>query len=145
MTKVSFANRLLDAMQSRGVNQSQLAERTKISKSMISEYLQGKYLPKQDKVFKIASSLDVSESWLMGYEVDMNPNRYLNDKTKIDLYLFNEICEALIDNHNRDVSLLPIYSTILSKIGMLNERGLTKVLQYIRDISESDDNIRDNF
>ena len=34
-------------------------------------YLAGKVEPKSDRLYKIAKSLDVSESWLLGYDVPM--------------------------------------------------------------------------
>lgn len=145
MTKVTFSNRLLVAMQSRGVNQTQLAERTKISKSMISEYLQGKYLPKQDKVYKIARSLEVDESWLMGYDVDMTPNRYLNDDTENGLNSNYTVSKALLTIHERTEEFLKLYLNLMQLAESLNDRGLTKTISYMEDISKSDENIRDYY
>lgn len=142
MTKVTFSNRLLVAMQSRGVNQTQLAERTKISKSMISEYLQGKYLPKQDKVFKIARSLEVDESWLMGYDVDMTPNRYLNDDAKNILNTNYTVSKTLLTIHERTEEFLKLYLSLMQLAESLNDRGLSKTISYMEDISKSDENIR---
>ena len=43
----------------------------KIPKSSLSQYLSGDYEPKQDRVYDIAKVLNVSEAWLMGYDVPM--------------------------------------------------------------------------
>lgn len=67
-----FSIRLKKAMQIRGIKQVELANKTGIDKSLISNYLQGNYKAKQDKLHKLAVALDVSEGWLMGYNVDMD-------------------------------------------------------------------------
>ena len=45
---------------------------SKISKSSISHYLKGDWEGKQDAVYSIAQVLNVSEAWLMGYDVPMD-------------------------------------------------------------------------
>ncbi len=65
------AERLKQAMQIRNMKQSELSAITGIGKSSISTYLSGEYLPKQRNVYKISKALDVSEAWLMGYDVPM--------------------------------------------------------------------------
>lgn len=67
--KVEFRDRLREAMQERGLRAADLVERTEIPKVTISYYLSGKTQPKADRVYKIAQVLDVSEAWLMGYDV----------------------------------------------------------------------------
>lgn len=65
----NFANRLKIAMDIREISQSELSTRSKIWKSAISAYLKGDYEAKQDKVDVLASVLNVSPLWLMGYDV----------------------------------------------------------------------------
>lgn len=66
MSKMS--DRLLKAMDLRGLKQVDLCERTGIGKSSISTYLSGEYEPKQRNLFKIAEALQVNVAWLMGKE-----------------------------------------------------------------------------
>lgn len=68
----SFAKRLRKAMELKGWTQSKLCEVTKLDKSLISNYLSGKYKPKQDKIVILSKALDVSEPWLMGFDISMN-------------------------------------------------------------------------
>lgn len=68
----TFANRLRKALNNANLTQSQLAEKTKIDKSLISNYLSGNYNAKQDKLSLIANALGVTETWLMGYDVPMD-------------------------------------------------------------------------
>lgn len=75
----SFAARLEKALQERDVRQVELAERTGISKSAISQYLSGAFVPKQVNTYKIASALGVNPAWLMGKAVSMEPASLANE------------------------------------------------------------------
>ncbi|HGL5412026.1 TPA: LexA family transcriptional regulator [Staphylococcus aureus] len=66
----SFKDRLKQIMSERKISQSELSRRTGIGRNSISDYLNGKYEAKQDKVFELAKALNVNEAWLMGYDVD---------------------------------------------------------------------------
>ena len=67
----SCAIRIKKALSIRNMKQSELCEKTKISKSVLSEYIKGVYEPKQDRVFVIAKALNVDPVWLMGFDVPM--------------------------------------------------------------------------
>lgn len=67
-----FSDRLKKAMSDKQMKQVDLCNKTGIDKALISNYLSGKYKAKQDKLHKLAIALDVSEGWLMGYNVDMD-------------------------------------------------------------------------
>ncbi len=69
MKKESFKSRLLTAMKDLNLSQRELSRRTEISPARISQYVNGIYEPKQDGVYLIAKALDVSEAWLMGFDV----------------------------------------------------------------------------
>lgn len=69
--KQSFAQRMRTAMDIRNMKQVDLVELTGLTKSAINQYYSGKYEPKQKGVYLIAQALNVSESWLMGYDVPM--------------------------------------------------------------------------
>lgn len=74
MKKETCAVRLNRALNLRGVKQSELSQRAKVPKSAVSQYLSGKFEPKQDRIELFANILDVSEAWLMGYDVPMERN-----------------------------------------------------------------------
>ena len=65
------ATRIKKALSIRNMTQTELCAKTKISKSSLSEYLSGKYIPRQDKIFIIAQALNVDPVWLWGYDVPM--------------------------------------------------------------------------
>lgn len=65
----TIAERIREGLALRGMRQIDLVEQTGIGKSSISTYLSGEYEPKQKNIYKIAKALNVSEAWLMGYDV----------------------------------------------------------------------------
>ena len=66
-----FSERLRHIMEERGMTQSELAQLSGVSKSSISRYISGAWKGKQDTVYNLAHVLNVSEAWLMGYDVPM--------------------------------------------------------------------------
>lgn len=46
----------------------------KLGKNDLSQYVSGKVEPRQDKLTILGLALDVSEAWLMGYDVSMERN-----------------------------------------------------------------------
>lgn len=69
--KVELKERLRQAMTLRRIKAVELSERTGIPKGAISYYLAGKTEPKSDRVYLISKALDISEAWLLGYNVEM--------------------------------------------------------------------------
>lgn len=67
----SVADRLREAMNMRNKKQVDLERETGINRSAISRYLSGEYEPKNKPIYELAKALDVSEQWLMGYNVPM--------------------------------------------------------------------------
>lgn len=66
-----FSERLKAILDLRGMTQSELAQVSGVSKSSISRYISGAWKGKQDTVYSLAHALNVSEAWLMGYDVPM--------------------------------------------------------------------------
>ena len=80
----SCGKRIEKALIIRKMKQSELCKLANVPKSSLCLYLKGAYEPKQDRIFKMANVLNVSESWLMGYDVPMN-NEELGYTLPIDL------------------------------------------------------------
>lgn len=96
----SCGKRIEKALTMRNMKQSELCKLADVPKSSLCLYLKGAYEPKQDRVFKMATVLNVSESWLMGYDVPMgngekttNSSIDLSACEKIMLDLFRQIPE----------------------------------------------------
>ena len=56
----------------------------KMGKSALSQYVSGKSVPDQNKLVLLGKTLGVNETWLMGYDVDREPNSNTKEET-IDL------------------------------------------------------------
>jgi transcriptional regulator with XRE-family HTH domain len=74
--KTSVASRIETALNIRGLRPVDLSEKTCLAKGTISNYIKGKYIPKTSAISKIAKALNVSDMWLMGFDVPME--RYAN-------------------------------------------------------------------
>lgn len=69
------AERLQQALDYRHINAAQVAKDTGISKGSLSQYLSGKFNPKQDRLYILAKYLRVSPIWLMGIDVPMETTK----------------------------------------------------------------------
>lgn len=90
--KDTLPNRLRQALLNNDMSQTDLAKASGIRASSISDYLTGKYEPKQDKIYLLAKALRVEPAWLMGY--DLEDSAYYTDPT------VNEYAEQLRTNPN---------------------------------------------
>ena len=81
--KSTTSERLKFIMESRNLRQADILEMiepyceqygVKIPRNALSQYVTGKVLPKQDKLTILGMALNVSEAWLMGYDVPMERN-----------------------------------------------------------------------
>lgn len=70
-TENRVAARLTTALQQRKMTQSELAEKTGINFSTISSYASGRFEPKRTPLMKMAEALNVSPTWLAGFDVPM--------------------------------------------------------------------------
>ena len=96
----SCGARIKIGLKIRGMKQADLCQITKIPKSAISQYISGAFEPKQDRIYLISKALNVSEAWLMGYDVPMervdnsSPEEpELSEGEKIMLDLFRRVPE----------------------------------------------------
>ena len=97
--KDTCSKRIAKALSLRNMKQSDLCNITGIPKSAMSQYISGAFEPRQDRIFLIANALDVSEAWLMGFDVPMereiiSPDKQeLTEGEKMVLELFRKIPE----------------------------------------------------
>jgi transcriptional regulator with XRE-family HTH domain len=92
--KEEFKDRLKQAMAYQNMKAADVCERGNIPKSAMSYYMSGRSEPKSDRLYIIAKVLDVSEAWLLGYDVAMERSQdqkeldemaALNERIKKDL------------------------------------------------------------
>lgn len=75
----STSDRLKEAMMLAEKTQADLVRDTGLSKSTLSRYLSGEFEPKQNAIAKLASSLNVNEMWLWGYDVPIEKKKTVTD------------------------------------------------------------------
>ncbi len=85
----TFGKRLDIALSMANMRPIDLCRKTGLSQSTISNYRKDTCKPKLDRVAIIADALNVSPSWLIGYELDPTS--------------FTELFESLSEEHQEDV------------------------------------------
>lgn len=96
----SCGQRIAKALDIKRMKQADLCKLAKVPKSSLSLYLSGAYEPKQNRIYDMARVLNVSEAWLMGYDVPMDREKKspseelkLTEGEKMVLELFRKIPE----------------------------------------------------
>lgn len=79
-----FKDRLVEAMDYKGLRQVKISEETGISSSLLNKYVKGISKPESIKLGILAKSLGVSPVWLIGYDVSMNQKSESNLMKKIE-------------------------------------------------------------
>ena len=120
---VELKDRLKEALEIRKMRAVDLTEMADVPKSAVSFYLAGKSKPKADRLYKIAQALDVSEAWLLGYNVPMA--RTIEQKR-------NDELAKLVVRMRTDVDF---YNTVAS-LAKLNEKQYRGVQQLIAAFDE---------
>lgn len=119
----TIAQRLKEALQIAGKKQADLVRETGLDRGSISSYLSGKYEPKQKAIYKLAQALNVSEAWLLGYDV---PMARTSDQKK------NDQLAKLIVKMRTDSDF---YNTVVA-LASLNEKQYRGVKQLIAAFEE---------
>lgn len=120
------SERLKQLMSERNLKQVEILEKSlpyqkelgiKMGKSTLSQYVNGVQSPDQHRIYLLSKTLEVSEPWLMGYDVEK---------------------ERVPDNERNSISneqpeILPIYNK-------LEEQRQEKVLNYAKEQLEEQEN-----
>lgn len=111
------AERLKEALRIRNMKQAELITLTGINKGALSSYLAGRYEPKQKNLHALARALNVTEAWLMGYDVPIAENASVPPAAA--------------------PSLSPDKEELLADYDLLNQEGQRKVREYASDLVDS--------
>lgn len=130
MNKVStVGERLAIALSNKNMKSIDLATATGISKSAISQYLNGAFIPKSSYANMIAEILDVDVLWLLGYDVEVIDHRLTledirkcNNLTKEQMADIMEISVDMYDYYCENISDLACDTAI--KISMKLDIGI---------------------
>ena len=110
--------RIAKALDIRRMKQVELCKLAKIPKSSLSLYLSGAYEPKQDRIYDMSIVLNVSEAWLMGYDVPMERSKTKSSPDPIKLTEGEELLLKLfrqIPEENRALVLEMIRAAVRSQ------------------------------
>lgn len=117
-----FNERLSEAMQIKGITQAELCKRTGIGKSAMSQYISGKFNPKQTRTYLIANALNVSIPWLMGADV-----------------LMEEQHDNLTPLSSDNIFMRPLYESVAAGFGApAVNQIISYIPTYINNVSEKD-------
>ena len=135
-----FKERLVIAMQERGVNNSQIASAVGLTRSIVSEYVNGNKVPRFQNVVKIANFLGVNRFWLLGdlssesgfrSQIDVDEKDYFQNK--------RDLIALLIYEYSRSkMPYIEKYEELIRIISLLNEDGLDKMISLGNDLSTID-------
>lgn len=163
MKKENTASRLKMLMNDRGLRQVDILNacypycqkyNVKMNKSDLSQYLSEKAEPYQDKLFILANALNVSEAWLMGYDVPMErtgtvtplpTNNALTESSSKLLRLYNDLNtrgkERLLDTA-KEMTFNPLYNDNYQIVFAAHDRTdidiTDEMIQHDNDIMNDD-------
>ena len=109
----TISERLTEAMQLRKMKQVDLANITGIDKGSISQYVSGKYSPKGDKLYKLATALNVSSAWLSGFNVPMQETFISNEGITDDTIILSEHEKRIIVAYRNHPEMQAAVDTLL--------------------------------
>ena len=121
-----FINRLKAVMAEHKITQTELAKRTGIRQSSISDWLNNRYEPKQDKVYILANALNVSPAWLLGYDDSNIPPVQSIPEKKDGYYTDPEAAEFAVYLRTR-----PGARMLFSAAKDISKEDLEKAVEYI--------------
>lgn len=112
---LEVAKRLQQSMDEKHLKATELSKLSGVGKSDISNYLKGKYRPKQDKIALLAAALEVDPTWLGAIDLEMETNA----RVKQEL------------NNAIDVQ-------VLNTLSVLSPEGVQKVLDFARLVERAE-------
>ena len=112
------AERLKLAIDNAKIKAADLSRMTEISKGSIHHYLAGNYEPKSSAINKMAIALNVSESWLWGYDVPME---------RTDMQKKNDQLVKLVTRLRRDAR----FAEAVKMLDELSEGQFDNIVQIL--------------
>lgn len=123
MKVAELKDRLRYAMELNDIKAVDLCNKVDIPKVSMSYYMSGRSEPKSDRVYLLAKALDVSEAWLLGYDVAMERSSDQKDADET-VSLFNRI------EKDRE------FKKLMLRINRLNPAALEAVKSVLAAIPE---------
>lgn len=119
MKTSNTSNRLKEIMQKKGLRQVdilRLAEpfckkyNIKLGRNDLSQYISGKAVPGQDKLTVLGLALNVTETWLLGYD-----DEFSKECSNFDSNLLEKF--YILDNNDKKI-IIDLIDSLVKKYGM---------------------------
>ena len=111
-----FANRLKEVLEEKQMRNIELSRLAEIPPSQVTAYLRGFYQPKQEILTRLSQALNVSELWLLGYDVD----KYALKENTV------EMSDIRLD------ARLMMYLDFMSKMSNDERENVYKYIDFVR-------------
>lgn len=141
--KTSSSNeRIKELLRAVQMSQTEFCEYAKITKSALSNYLNGDRQPRQDQIDKIAQAFNVDPSWLMGYNVPMYDEAKIGAEKAEERLSVQKLSEQGI-SHER----LMAYYYLLSRMSIqefmdvaqhCNDKQIRLAVEMLKSIKKTD-------
>lgn len=125
--KVDCHIRIKQAMELRNMTQADIVEKTNIKKSALSQYINGKISPRQNAIDELSKVLNVSEPWLMGYDVPMKRTS-MKETQKLKM---NEI--TLTSEQEAELQYIIEHNMLFFKRNKMDEDDAKKLADILRE------------
>lgn len=122
------AQRIRAALNNKGWNAQRLSDETGISKSSISQYVNGYSAPSNINAGKIGNALGVSPAWLMGFGNDESEQL----DTVINSIVETKVPTILFEDKDRQ--------TLYKLVRKMNGESIDNLLKYARYIYDMENN-----
>ncbi len=122
------AQRIRSALTNKGWNAQRLADETGISKSSISQYVNGYSAPSNINAGKIGNALEVSPAWLMGFGDD--ESKQLD--TVVNSIIETQAPSLLSEDKDRQ--------HLFNLVRKMNGESIDNLLKYARYIYDMENN-----
>lgn len=113
-----IAVRLRKGLELSGMKQADLARKTGLDRGAVSSYLSGRYEPKQKAIYLMARALNVSEAWLLGYDVPI----YRTDGQKKN----DQLAELIVKMRTNDT-----YFNLVAMLADIDDERLDLVAKLV--------------
>lgn len=106
------AKRLQKALSDANMKPQELADKSGVSKSSISQYVNGSHAPSNISSGKMGKVLDVEPMWLMGFDVEMR-KEISSESAKNDIEFLKKF--SLLNERDKKIIMSTIDSMLSSK------------------------------
>lgn len=128
------SKRLQFALSNANMKPQELADKSGVSKSSISQYINGSHTPSNISSGKMGKILNVEPLWLMGFDVPMNREHTLIDSDK-DYAFYQKY--SLLSERDKKIVVHMVDSMLAEKNNALSSDTEDAEASYIKNLSNS--------